>query len=345
MRILRVSCLFSLAVFSLLLLITSFFYSSILTKSRLVQSSIVLHSSINKYLPDYIFKSSRQQRESVPFFNYSSIPRRRKYAVTSSVQTSNYAYIAMTLGYSISKYNDLESMDADMVLLIRTEGENAITRENITNLQKVGWKIQIAQDLEFDGVDITDIRPWHRHNMNKLHLWTWTQYEKIVFVDADIVCKGSISDLFKVPGDLAAAPDVWWDILNDGRFNSGVLMLRPNMEEFRILSKAVSDPKMHHPEEADQAFLNNFYKFRFFGLPYKYNFNLVMVESYVEEWNLLWDEVIFLHFTIHKPRPEPDTWCLSKDDCKAWAVLEYFYQIYREMVEVYDIKGMPEVIH
>lgn len=63
----------------------------------------------------------------------------------------------------------------------------------------------------------------------------------------------------------------------DSRFNSGVIVFRPNMEEFRKLVEKVSDPEYHRPDEADQAFLNVFYRFRYFGLPYKYNFNLVMV--------------------------------------------------------------------
>lgn len=77
--------------------------------------------------------------------------------------------------------------------------------------------------------------------------------------------------------DFAAAPDVWWDILTDNRFNSGVIMLRPSMQEFHNLIRKVSDPEYHKPNDADQAFLNIYYRFRYWGLPYKYNFNLVMV--------------------------------------------------------------------
>lgn len=45
----------------------------------------------------------------------------------------------------------------------------------------------------------------------------------------------------------------------------------------------VSDPAYHSPNDADQAFLNVYYRFRYFGLPYKYNFNLIMVGSHM--WN------------------------------------------------------------
>jgi len=77
--------------------------------------------------------------------------------------------------------------------------------------------------------------------------------------------------------DFAAAPDVWWDVLTDNKFNSGLMVLRPSTEEFHSLVYHISDPNFHSPNDADQAFLNTYYRFRFYGLPYKYNFNLIMV--------------------------------------------------------------------
>jgi alpha-N-acetylglucosamine transferase len=162
------------------------------------------------------------------------------------------------------------------VLLVR-EGGDGVTADNKTRLEKAGWKVRVAEDLHFDGVDNDQIRAHHRHNLNKLHLWSWTEYEKILFIDADVVCKGSLADLWEMPGDFAAAPDVWWNILTDNRFNSGVIVFRPSIETFHDMIPKVSDPRYHSPNDADQAFLNAYYRFRYFGLPYKYNYNLVMV--------------------------------------------------------------------
>ena len=181
------------------------------------------------------------------------------------------------LAYSIQKHNDLKAMDAELVLLVREDDKDGITAENKTRLEKAGWKIRIAEELKFDGVDTGQIRPYHRHNLNKLHLWTWTEYEKIIFIDADVVCKGSLAEMWQMPGDFSAAPDVWWNILTDSRFNSGVVVFRPSVDTFHDMVKKVSDPRYHKPNDADQAFLQEYYRFRYFGLPYKYNFNLVMV--------------------------------------------------------------------
>lgn len=200
-----------------------------------------------------------------------------RYAITSSVQTASFTAMALMLGYSIQKHNDLKAMDAELVLLIREDEEDGVTAENRTRLEKAGWNIRVAEELTFDGVDNSAIRTHHRHNLNKLHLWTWTEYEKILFIDADVVCHGSLEELWQMPGDFAAAPDVWWDVITDNKFNSGVIVFKPSVETFRDMIVKVSDPAYHQPNDADQAFLNAYYRFRYFGLPYKYNFNLIMV--------------------------------------------------------------------
>lgn len=205
------------------------------------------------------------------------ITRKPRYAITSSVQTASFTAMALMLGYSIQKHNDLKAMDAELVLLIREDEEDGVTAENRTRLEKAGWNIRVAEELTFDGVDNSAIRTHHRHNLNKLHLWTWTEYEKILFIDADVVCHGSLEELWQMPGDFAAAPDVWWDVITDNKFNSGVIVFKPSVETFRDMIVKVSDPAYHQPNDADQAFLNAYYRFRYFGLPYKYNFNLIMV--------------------------------------------------------------------
>lgn len=336
MRYIRASYLLPVVAIAIFLVFTLPFFSYSYNH-HLTLGAARLRDSLSAYIPTYAFRTSASQRASVNPFDLVSIKKTRKYAITSSVQTASFAGLALNLAYSLQKYNDIEALDAEMILLVRTEGEDGVSAENITKFEKVGWKVQVAEELEFENVDNGDIRSWHRHNLNKLHIWTWTQYEKIVFIDADVLCKGSISELFQVPGDLAAAPDVWWNVLIDNRFNSGVIVLRPNLEEFRSLFKAVSDPEMHSPNDADQAFLNNYYKFRYFGLPYKYNFNLVMLQHHRAEWDLLWEEAVFVHFTIRKPSPTNH----CERDCDEWQVLEWYSMVYQEMMTYYGFTDIP----
>lgn len=327
MRFLRATCLLPLLALLVVFFVSIPLYNSPGSVNR-------LRDSLSSYMPSYSFSSSKAH--VVPF-DMATVKRKPRYAITSSVQTASFAGLVLNLAYSIQKYNDLQAMDAELILLVRTEGKDGVSAENITRFEQVGWKVQVAEDLEFDNVDTGNIRSWHRHNLNKLHIWTWTQYEKILFIDADVLCKGSFAELFQVPGDIAAAPDVWWNILTDNKFNSGVIVIRPNLQEFRSLFKAVSDPKMHSPNDADQAFLNNYYKFRYFGLPYKYNFNLVMQHYHRKQWDMLWDEAVFVHFTTRKPHPKNH----CERNCDQWEVLEWYSMVYQEMLAYYGFTDLP----
>jgi len=122
-------------------------------------------------------------------------PRR---AIVSSVYTESYYPLALALGYSLTQTNNLQSQNAEMVLFIR-KGAN-VTSPALNKLRKIGWKLRIEDDLELHGVDIEQIRPWHRWNFNKLRFWSWTEYEQILFLDADTLVKGDVSDIWDTPG-------------------------------------------------------------------------------------------------------------------------------------------------
>ncbi|TGZ80867.1 nucleotide-diphospho-sugar transferase [Ascodesmis nigricans] len=268
-----------------------------------------------------------------PSSSNPAAPKKARYAITSSVQTHHFTPLAMMLGYSILKHNNMNDLDAEMVLLVREanddDAKDGVTKEDIEKLEKVGWKVRVEKELQFENVKIEDIRAHHRHNLNKLHLWTWTEYEKIVFIDADVVCKGKLDELLAMPGEFAAAPDVWWFQLTDTKFNSGVIVFRPSKKTFDDMYVKVSDENYHKPNEADQAFLNEYYKFRFFGLPYRYNFNLVMYKHHTDVWNLLWDEAVLIHMTMRKPQPAPNH-CLEGCDEQGPSV--WYGEYFKEML-------------
>ena len=132
---------------------------------------------------------------------------------------------------------------------------------------------------------------------------------------------------------IAAAPDAWHYSARDTKFNSGVLLLRPSKTEFDLLMRAVAVPGMHEPEEGDQAFLNRFYEYRYFGLPSAYNLNLVLHEWFPMVWEFLWPRTKIVHFTVRKPSP-PAEWCVV--NCPQKAVMEWYSEVFREMLEKYE---------
>jgi hypothetical protein len=231
-----------------------------------------------------------------------------RYAIVTSVWDYKYSSLALMLGWSIKQHNDLAALGAELVLLTLHGGHlgdaaaPGITSENQTRLEKVGWKIRKEEHLKVPSVNFSLIQPHRRLNLNKLKIFGWTEYDKIVFMDADTLVKGPIDDLFAMPGEFAAAPDSWWNNPLDFHFNSGVMVLKPRRWIFENMIEKLGDPKYHDPTEGDQAFLQKYWEYKNWGLPAIYNLNLVLHENFRKTWDHLWTNTRIVHFTVQKPK-------------------------------------------
>jgi glycogenin glucosyltransferase len=99
-------------------------------------------------------------------------------------------------------------------------------------------------------------RPDLLYAFTKLAVWRQTQYSKIVYIDADIVALRNLDELFETKADFAAAPDIGWP----DAFNSGLMVVTPNMGDYWALSALASSGDSF--DGADQGLLNQFYEHR-----------------------------------------------------------------------------------
>ena len=106
--------------------------------------------------------------------------------------------MVLAMGYSLAQTNDLAAQNAEMVLFVRKDANISISA--LDKLRTVGWKLRVEDDLVFKDVDIEKIRPWHRWNLNKIRFWSWTDYDQILFIDADAIVKGDLSEIWDTPG-------------------------------------------------------------------------------------------------------------------------------------------------
>jgi glycogenin glucosyltransferase len=88
----------------------------------------------------------------------------------------------------------------------------------------------------------------------KINLWRQTQFRKIVYIDADVVALRAPDELFDIQDTFAAAPDVGWP----DAFNSGVMVLSPNMGEYWALKTLANAGDSF--DGADQGLLNQYYE-------------------------------------------------------------------------------------
>lgn len=88
----------------------------------------------------------------------------------------------------------------------------------------------------------------------KINLWRQIQFRKIVYIDADVVALRAPDELFDIQETFAAAPDVGWP----DAFNSGVMVLSPNMGEYWALKTLAGAGDSF--DGADQGLLNQYYE-------------------------------------------------------------------------------------
>ena len=115
-----------------------------------------------------------------------------------------------------------------------------------------------------------------RFSFTKIALWQQTQFRKIVYIDADVVALRAPDELFKLEDPFAAAPDIGWPDI----FNTGVMMLSPNMGDYWSLQTMAAGGTSF--DGGDQGLLNQYYS----GRPWhrlSFNYNVTPSSSYQYE--------------------------------------------------------------
>lgn len=169
----------------------------------------------------------------------------------------------------------------------------------------------IATSSGFEPYAVERIEPpkdggVHEHfkdQYTKLSIWRFGELgvKAVVYLDADTLVKRNFDELFLLPFNFAAVPDVYID--DPGftiAFNAGVLFVRPSTAEFDSLVKKIETAEYPH-WEAEQAFLNVYHGPDALRLPYIYNGNMAIKKRNPKLWEGLKSELRLIHFTLVKP--------------------------------------------
>lgn len=167
----------------------------------------------------------------------------------------------------------------------------------------------------------------------KLTLWTLDQLgvESLVYLDADTLVRRNFDELFALPYNFAAVPDVFIDRNEVGwlvDFNAGVLFLRPSTEVFETMLTTIGSAQ-YPAAMAEQAYLNVFYSANAVRLPYAYNANLAIKVRSLEIWETIMQEARIVHYTLRKPfltmklKPVKDMDDLERNVVKVGNTLEH----------------------
>ncbi|GAA5892860.1 uncharacterized protein JCM6883_007496 [Sporobolomyces salmoneus] len=126
-------------------------------------------------------------------------------------------------------------------------------------------------------------------SLTKLHAFRLTQYEKVVFLDADTLVLRPLAHLFDLPHPFSAAPDQGWP----DAFNSGVMVFEPKQETFDGLIETMK--KKGSWDGGDQGLLNDYFP-NWNRLSFTYNVTPSAYYTYAPAYKRHGQDVNVLHF-------------------------------------------------
>ena len=237
-------------------------------------------------------------------------PANSRFAYVTLATNADYALGALALINSIKA----TGTGADCVVL-----HTAVPETSLAPLRAVGARLIRAELLdtsdEFNAAHARDALharaaftkgtkpPFHTplDNFAKLRLWQLTEYEAVVFIDADALMLKNCDKLFAYP-EFCAAPNVYESLADFHRMNSGVFTARPSAATFAAMMDRLDRPGVFW-RRTDQTFLQDFFP-DWHGLPVFYNMLQYVWFNMPALWS--WDEIHILHFQYEKPWQDHD---------------------------------------
>lgn len=251
-------------------------------------------------------------------------PRR---AIVTFLVDDTFAAGALTMAHSLRQLGS-----ALPLVLLAPEGA-PLSPAVQGALGQAGWRLR-----RFPAIAAPPgTRPKYIRNFNKLALWRLTEFDMVLYLDADGLVVRPVEPCFEAfeharracasahaPAQranssaprscgaaLAAAPDLFWPG-QAPRFNAGALVLKPNSSMFLDLVAKV-ETAQYDRLYAEQGLLNKVFNHSWGALPGECN--LLVSRSHRDNatWARQLPIVRFLHFANQNPRVMADDLVLNND--------------------------------
>ncbi|CAL0308571.1 unnamed protein product [Lupinus luteus] len=221
-------------------------------------------------------------------------PNYQNFAYVSILHSSE-AYVcgAIALAQSILPFKNKNYSSPDLLLLV----DNSIGSESIRGLKASGWKIK---HIELMSKPFSKNGSYNVWNYSKVLIWQLTMYDKIIFIDADVLILKNIESLFTYP-QLSAASD------EQKIFNSGFMIIEPSQCMFENLMQKMYKVVESSYNGGDQGFLNEIFTWW-----HRLSWNMNYLKHF--ERQRMSDEVLEDVYAIHYLGLKP--WMCYRDyDC------------------------------
>ncbi|RPD66911.1 nucleotide-diphospho-sugar transferase [Lentinus tigrinus ALCF2SS1-6] len=214
-------------------------------------------------------------------------------AIVTSMYNDAFAVPIVTLGHSLNRVN---SKARRIVFYL----PDRVSERALCIATASGFEPYAVERI---GAPVDGVHGHFADQFTKLSIWKFHELgvKAVVYLDADILVRRNFDELFALPFNFAAVPDIY--VGDPGftiGFNAGVLFVRTSATVFKDLVSQINTAQYRH-FEAEQAFLNVFYGPDAVRLPYIYGGNQAIKKRNPQLWEGLQPELRLIHYSLVKP--------------------------------------------
>ncbi|KAG8850584.1 glycogenin glucosyltransferase [Tulasnella sp. 330] len=175
------------------------------------------------------------------------------------------------------------------VCLITPENLAVETQATVRKAFDIVVGVDIIREDTSAGLNLLG-RPDLALVLTKLHAFRLTQFDKIIFLDADILPVRPLAHLFTLDHEFSAVPDVGWPDI----FNSGLMVFQPGNEKFDRIMQLVRTKGSW--DGGDQGVLNEWRGGHWNRLSFTYNTTPTAAYTYAPAYERFGKEINAIHF-------------------------------------------------
>lgn len=292
-----------------------------------------LPKSVNRsLLKNYLRLAELRERRGGVYFQASEdeefLNGTSKFAYATLLTSNSFMDGVQVLVYSVMKslheicLDDYETADFVVMVVphisLYTRSTLLSLADHSLNFCSNGQRILKVIVKEVDYVD----NPYKKNmvtrrqvfNFTKLRVWLLVFYDKVLFMDADLLVLRSVHELFYLKHDMAAVLNFNSPLSatkpTRATFNSGFMLLTPSKKTFESMQRYLG--KFDSYNGGDQGFLNNYFpsctnirkpssKLCWEELDIIYNLNKMMIKFAPQKLKGVMDDLKVLHFVRQKP--------------------------------------------
>ena len=210
--------------------------------------------------------------------------------------------------YVLAKSLEISGSKYTLIVLIPDDFTIPNTRTKLSNIEYISIKLLVYQN---DALSLK-ARDVYSYCINKIYAWTLTLYDKVCWLDSDMIVLKNSDDIFdndihdgqigaaygctcnifkniKLPTDSTICP---FNNLMGTYINTGLILLKPNIDTY----KALLEIDYNYPLPDQDAF-NKYFKNNIIHINSKYNYinNLEFAHPSYKP------DIHIFHFTYGKP--------------------------------------------